>query len=543
MPPPLTAKKIRPAEAQPSGCLFSILTVACLGALTVLAFTDTPVHVENRILNFLLHALIVLVPALSVVFSLQTPLEYEVPAGESIVEEASYIRSFATEWWMSLLLWAAPVVSVGSMVIASWEMLSGTGPAWSTTAWSALFLAALSFCLCFFYGNLLALSAPTALSDEGMRMGPSHFADWEDIHHVQEDQGIFLVYLEINPSLPFGSIRPPDRQSLDTLIRYLETHKVPGSHKNPAALGIFRGASMLGFGALVYMGFYAPNHLSIEMPWVILGVFGAGILLTLGLERIRGIHKVTKIKPRIGALHPPENQVVMRALCVAALVKRAGLEQDLRDAQAQGNERIHKAIRNLEDTINSLGLHANLSDEEKMAFSRPPGTWPVESIKNAVWRAEALGVLLWSLSLVEDIPAYDSEWDMEDYLSAADPLAAMETALEQAHFRASMEVEQARDVAELWHWRGRTSVIMAQGVQPTEGHTFQDIIAQTSRAAFESGDIPRPLEEDFPAFNTAYVHLDTLQREKAMSIAMERHFALNWLCAFSENWDDTPTDT
>jgi len=57
--------------------------------------------------------------------------------------------------------------------------------------------------------------------------------------------------------------------------------------------------------------------------------------------------------------------------------------------------------------------------------------------------------------------------------------------------------------------------------------------------------IPTSIDEDFPAFGRAYRDLSSDEWAAVKSIAMERHFALNWLCGYApENgWDDTPTDT
>ena len=48
---------------------------------------------------------------------------------------------------------------------------------------------------------------------------------------------------------------------------------------------------------------------------------------------------------------------------------------------------------------------------------------------------------------------------------------------------------------------------------------------------------------DFPAFGKAYRNLSEDEYEQATSIAMERHLALNWLCGYDSDWDETPTDT
>jgi hypothetical protein len=58
----------------------------------------------------------------------------------------------------------------------------------------------------------------------------------------------------------------------------------------------------------------------------------------------------------------------------------------------------------------------------------------------------------------------------------------------------------------------------------------------------EEGLLPPPLRGDLPAFGRAYRQLDADERALALSIAAERHYALEWLCGTSA-WDEVRTDT
>ena len=59
----------------------------------------------------------------------------------------------------------------------------------------------------------------------------------------------------------------------------------------------------------------------------------------------------------------------------------------------------------------------------------------------------------------------------------------------------------------------------------------------------DRGLLPRPVRGDFPAFGTGYRELEPDQYAEALSIAYERHRALNWLCGYGKSWHETPTDT
>ena len=59
----------------------------------------------------------------------------------------------------------------------------------------------------------------------------------------------------------------------------------------------------------------------------------------------------------------------------------------------------------------------------------------------------------------------------------------------------------------------------------------------------DRGLLPLPVRGDFPAFGGGYRELSPEQHAEALSIAYERHRALNWLCGAGEDLAQTPTDT
>jgi hypothetical protein len=156
-------------------------------------------------------------------------------------------------------------------------------------------------------------------------------------------------------------------------------------------------------------------------------------------------------------------------------------------------------------------------------------------VVDAVWQAEGLGTLLWSLGRIELQP-YDRPFDHDRLLAIA---------LDGATLRSLEEIALARQTAQLWHWRARTSTLQEdeETELPERWSSFEQLIAATAMRAHEQGLLPRPLRGDFPAFGTVYRDLTDEQRAEAGSIAWERHRALNWLCGLGRRWDDVPTDT
>jgi hypothetical protein len=78
---------------------------------------------------------------------------------------------------------------------------------------------------------------------------------------------------------------------------------------------------------------------------------------------------------------------------------------------------------------------------------------------------------------------------------------------------------------------------------PARYATYDQLIAATAMRGYEQGVLPSPLRGDFRAYGKVYRHLTEEQHSEALSIAVERHHALNWLCGAGTGWDDVPLDT
>lgn len=160
-----------------------------------------------------------------------------------------------------------------------------------------------------------------------------------------------------------------------------------------------------------------------------------------------------------------------------------------------------------------------------------------QDVLNATWRAEGLAMLLWALGELEELPPWDEPVDHIGLARHVD--------LRRAELREDEELEAALESARLWHWRARTTLLEDDpNVElPEPWSSFDQLIAATAMKGYEDGLLPEPRRGDFPAFGTAYRHLDDDQHAVALSLASERHFALSWLNGLSDDWDATPTDT
>lgn len=176
-----------------------------------------------------------------------------------------------------------------------------------------------------------------------------------------------------------------------------------------------------------------------------------------------------------------------------------------------------------------------LADELRAALSRLPSGERDTDVVQAVWGGEGLGTLLWALRLVE-MPPYDHPFDHERLL---------EITLRRPRLRPSGEFESARETARLWHWRARTTLLEDDPSfdLPAPWTSYQELVSSVATRGYEQGLLPEPVGDDFPALGFFYRWATPREHTELLSIAYERHRALNWLCGLGTTWDDVPLDT
>jgi len=201
----------------------------------------------------------------------------------------------------------------------------------------------------------------------------------------------------------------------------------------------------------------------------------------------------------------------------------------------------------------ALGLWGALSPQECELAATTVLTMTHPQQLNAMWRMEAVQVLMWALHLVATLPPYDVP--ASPNLLQAVPTEGIERFVQSARLRPNREIDQARDLAELWHWRARTRQLIEEGytldqfdpdrkMRAAGVETLDDIVRLTAKHGKEEGRF-EVIDEDFAVHGKAYRDLSPEEWSEVRSITLERHFALNWLCGYAPNnrWDETPTDT
>jgi hypothetical protein len=234
-----------------------------------------------------------------------------------------------------------------------------------------------------------------------------------------------------------------------------------------------------------------------------------------------------------------DQQALTRLRCFRLMSVRSELEQMIAAVPAENGELRATVVAVASEQWAQIAAPALLeqcSEEERHALGHEVGTWALPQIVDASWRTESAAVLAWALGYASTMPAYDEQGVPKEVFANVDRAPP--------RLRSATELGAARGLAELWHWRARTLGLQRSGepVRLPPGYTLEKVVAQTAGLSQQKGWF-RPIGDDFPAFGKPYRELDDDQMSVAMSIAMERHRAFNWLCGYAVDWDDVPTDT
>lgn len=231
-----------------------------------------------------------------------------------------------------------------------------------------------------------------------------------------------------------------------------------------------------------------------------------------------------------------------RGRAIAALYIRSRVEGGLAFSHGDSRKKWAALVARLGRFVASEP--AIFSPKEKKLLAGALGGFSERARIDAEWRLEALSVFAWALSFTRALGPWDraatpdlvGAFDAPSWFEPALPLPLLTS---RAKLRSATDLEHARDLAELWHWRANTAA------RPMTA-PLRRIVADAAEAARTAGDLRRVIDEDFPFRGRAYAKLGPDALATATSIARERQYALEWLTDAKPthaSWDKVRTDT
>lgn len=199
-----------------------------------------------------------------------------------------------------------------------------------------------------------------------------------------------------------------------------------------------------------------------------------------------------------------------------------------------------------EKKIRDAGLWNSMDESEREFMQLGPLETTMQHQIDAAWSIEAIACLQWALGRLDRLPVWDQQVDPKSvWIRDGETIRAL---LQTVSLRPQKEIEAMRDIAEAWHWRCRTYMLLNSGQTPRvldNGVTMDQVIEMYASHLVENGAFEAIAGNDFPVFGKAFHDLSEEEFLNVRSISQERHKALNWLCGYApENrWAETPTHT
>jgi hypothetical protein len=190
-------------------------------------------------------------------------------------------------------------------------------------------------------------------------------------------------------------------------------------------------------------------------------------------------------------------------------------------------KRLKKKNSQLEKSLGESGLWTHISETERKFIGASITEVTDQMRVDASWLMESAECMLWALGYVDQLPAYDTEASV-DHLNCWGS-SSVSDLLRNAKLRPMLSILDARDIAELWHWRSRTRQLKEEGtpVNLPEGCTLADIVKIAAEKAASNGLFASPIESDFPVCGCSYAKVSSDEWSRLRSTAIVRHKAVN----------------
>lgn len=297
MASPLNLK--RPKQASLSQeLLVGLIILMPLIYLFYLYRKGSSYHFDDPAINLIAHVLFFFIPIVWIKILFGKKLEFNNQRDERPLDKQTILLKLKHTWWMMLMVWSPPILC--TLIFAKQSRIWFTQgiPDFSSSPASLFWTLILIFCLGFFYLEAIRSGYILNISENGIRTGISSFCEWENIDHIACQGDSFSIYHRACKYLPYTGFKlSADNQLI--LKAYLDKHKILTRDRHEPALLMVQLCVIAATFLIVVFATYLYEHTKTDFRWVIVGTFALSILATMVLERIRGISKVSKIKPQI----------------------------------------------------------------------------------------------------------------------------------------------------------------------------------------------------------------------------------------------------
>jgi hypothetical protein len=175
-------------------------------------------------------------------------------------------------------------------------------------------------------------------------------------------------------------------------------------------------------------------------------------------------------------IRPTAAEVSDRILVLYAVSRRGAIELVVDETQGdpQRLTQAEDARAETDRWLERESLTNALTAEERRLLDAPSGSWPREAVNDAMWRKESMGVLLWALRHLEELPDFSSEFQQSELDGAVTRYGSVSSFRANGDLRPDDQIERAWMEADAW-------------VGATEGRTGEDAaLASTAAERFRA---------------------------------------------------------
>ena len=149
---------------------------------------------------------------------------------------------------------------------------------------------------------------------------------------------------------------------------------------------------------------------------------------------------------------PTAPEVTDRALVIYAIVRRGGIELVVNETQGDPTRLAQAEQARIETDrwLEQESLTGAVRGSERALLDAPSGSWPAEAVRDAMWRKEAMGVLLWALQHVDVLPEAGTEFTQATLDGIITRYGSVSSFRANGLLRPSDQIEQAWLEADAW---------------------------------------------------------------------------------------------
>lgn len=239
-------------------------------------------------------------------------------------------------------------------------------------------------------------------------------------------------------------------------------------------------------------------------------------------------------------LNPPEEkEVINRTLCIAVLFLRAQAEAIYSSTPDSEILKIEKNFfEEVEQWMEDENIREHFTHKEKLLLDKDIGKWEEDDIFLSLSYLEDLGVLLWALSLINEIPPYEIGFRLNDLINLIPVLKSRDEFKSKAKLRPYKDLMKEREIAEVWYFRWKLGRMKNNSYKLGEGRSYEEAIEILAQKALKIGAITQVIDGDFPIKGKPFSSLDKEDYIFISNIILERYLTLNWLCGYYKSWDE-----